>query len=81
MGIFVTNKVVKIADVTDGTSNTAMISEAILGDGDQTRYRIRRLLSIELRPGRSDACGSADSFKRVPRPRSDCLHDTVVVLG
>ncbi len=36
-GIFVTNRVVKIADVTDGTSNTAMISEAILGDGDQAR--------------------------------------------
>lgn len=39
-GLFVTNKAVKFAEVTDGLSNTAMLSEAVLGDGDQTRRSI-----------------------------------------
>lgn len=36
-GIFVTNKVISMADITDGTSNTALLSEAVLGDGDQSK--------------------------------------------
>ncbi len=39
-GLFVTNKAIKFADVVDGLSNTAMLSEAVLGDGDQTRNSI-----------------------------------------
>jgi prepilin-type N-terminal cleavage/methylation domain-containing protein/prepilin-type processing-associated H-X9-DG protein len=33
-GIFVTNKTVKIGDIIDGTSNTALFTEAVIGDGD-----------------------------------------------
>lgn len=36
-GLFVTNKAVKFQEVTDGLSNTAMLSEAVLGDGSQTK--------------------------------------------
>ncbi len=39
-GIFVTNRKVRIADITDGTSQTAMLSEARLGDGDQNKISI-----------------------------------------
>jgi prepilin-type N-terminal cleavage/methylation domain-containing protein len=39
-GLFVTNKAIKFRDVTDGMSNTAMLSEAVLGDGDQSRNSI-----------------------------------------
>jgi prepilin-type processing-associated H-X9-DG protein len=34
-GIFVTNRAVSLKQVTDGTSHTAMYSEALLGDGDK----------------------------------------------
>ena len=33
-GIFVTNHPVRVAEVTDGMSHTALFSEAVLGDGD-----------------------------------------------
>jgi prepilin-type N-terminal cleavage/methylation domain-containing protein len=33
-GVFVTNRWIKLAEVTDGTSNTAMISEMVRGDAD-----------------------------------------------
>ncbi len=33
-GIFVTNRAIKIRQITDGTSHTALYSEARLGDGD-----------------------------------------------
>lgn len=33
-GIFITNRAVKIKQVTDGTSKTAMYAEKLLGDGD-----------------------------------------------
>jgi prepilin-type N-terminal cleavage/methylation domain-containing protein/prepilin-type processing-associated H-X9-DG protein len=36
-GLFVTNRVIKMSDVTDGTSNTALLSETVLGDGDQNK--------------------------------------------
>lgn len=39
-GVFVTNQSVRIADVTDGTSQTAIIAEALLGDGAQGRISI-----------------------------------------
>jgi prepilin-type N-terminal cleavage/methylation domain-containing protein/prepilin-type processing-associated H-X9-DG protein len=39
-GIFVTNRIVRMADILDGTSNTALLSEAIMGDGDQTRVSL-----------------------------------------
>jgi prepilin-type processing-associated H-X9-DG protein len=35
-GVFVTGKTVSINSITDGTSNTALFSEAVLGDGDDT---------------------------------------------
>jgi prepilin-type N-terminal cleavage/methylation domain-containing protein len=34
-GIFVTNRAIKTRDITDGTSRTALYSEAIKGDGDK----------------------------------------------
>ncbi|MBN1589601.1 MAG: DUF1559 domain-containing protein [Pirellulales bacterium] len=39
-GVFVTNLFVSLNDVTDGTSKTAMISEAKLGDGDPNHIEI-----------------------------------------
>ncbi|MGO9113807.1 MAG: DUF1559 domain-containing protein [Thermoguttaceae bacterium] len=35
-GIFVTGKTVAIGSILDGTSNTALFSEAVIGDGDAT---------------------------------------------
>jgi prepilin-type N-terminal cleavage/methylation domain-containing protein/prepilin-type processing-associated H-X9-DG protein len=40
-GIFVTNRAVRIKQVTDGTSHTAMLSEKVRGDGD------RNLIEVE----------------------------------
>ena len=39
-GVFVTNRVVRMADITDGMSNTAFMSEARLGDGDQSKISL-----------------------------------------
>jgi type II secretory pathway pseudopilin PulG len=39
-GIFVTNKTVKISEVIDGTSHTALFSEAVIGDGDDTHVEV-----------------------------------------
>ncbi len=39
-GIFVTNEWIKFAGITDGLSNTALMAEAVIGDGDQRRVSI-----------------------------------------
>lgn len=39
-GIFVTNRAIKIRQITDGTSHTAMYSEARLGSGEPTRVEV-----------------------------------------
>jgi prepilin-type N-terminal cleavage/methylation domain-containing protein len=39
-GIFVTNRTVKMSDVIDGTSHTALFSEAVIGDGDDTLVEV-----------------------------------------
>ena len=39
-GIFVTNKAVKISEITDGTSHTALFSEAVRGDGEDTHVEV-----------------------------------------
>ncbi len=39
-GIFVTNAVVRLAQIVDGTSNTALFSEKIRGDGDDNSVEV-----------------------------------------
>jgi len=39
-GIFLTNAVVRIAQIVDGTSNTALFSEKIRGDGDDNSVEV-----------------------------------------
>lgn len=39
-GLFLTNKVVKLDEISDGTSNTALMAEGVLGDADRTRLSI-----------------------------------------
>ena len=39
-GVFITNKAVKISEITDGTSHTALFSEAVIGDGDDTLVEV-----------------------------------------
>lgn len=39
-GIFLTNVIVKMSDILDGTSNTGLLSEGVLGDGDQNKISI-----------------------------------------
>ena len=39
-GIFITNRVVKLKDVIDGTAHTALLSEKVRGDGDNTAVEI-----------------------------------------
>ena len=39
-GVFVTNRVVKLKDVIDGTAHTALFSEKVRGDGDNTVVEI-----------------------------------------
>jgi prepilin-type N-terminal cleavage/methylation domain-containing protein/prepilin-type processing-associated H-X9-DG protein len=39
-GLFLTNRVVRFAEVFDGLSNTAMLSESLLGDADNTRISL-----------------------------------------
>jgi hypothetical protein len=39
-GIFITNRSVKISSVSDGTSHTALFSEAVIGDGDDTNVEV-----------------------------------------
>jgi prepilin-type N-terminal cleavage/methylation domain-containing protein/prepilin-type processing-associated H-X9-DG protein len=39
-GIFVTNKSVKMSEISDGTSHTALFSEAVRGDAEDTRVEV-----------------------------------------
>jgi prepilin-type N-terminal cleavage/methylation domain-containing protein len=39
-GVFVTNRWIKMADIVDGTSQTAMFSEMVRGDGDDRRVEL-----------------------------------------
>jgi len=39
-GIFLTNVVISVDDITDGTNQTALFSEAVLGDGDSDNIDI-----------------------------------------
>lgn len=39
-GLFVTNKAVRFSEITDGLSNTALMAEVLLGDGDNSRISI-----------------------------------------
>jgi hypothetical protein len=39
-GVFVTNMRIKLAEITDGTSNTAMISEMVRGDADDVHVDV-----------------------------------------
>jgi prepilin-type N-terminal cleavage/methylation domain-containing protein/prepilin-type processing-associated H-X9-DG protein len=55
-GVFVTAKTVTIDQITDGTSNTALFSEAVLGDGDDSKvsipgdYIVQASLSSDTNP-------------------------------
>ena len=80
-GIFVTNQVVKIADVIDGTSNTAILSEALLGDGDQTRISIPGdYFQVPYGP-RTRPQQTAVALRRLPGTGSNSRHATVVLCG
>jgi hypothetical protein len=39
-GVFITNKAVKLSEITDGTSHTALFSEAVRGDGIDTQVEV-----------------------------------------
>ncbi len=39
-GIFITNRAIRLRDVTDGSTQTALYAEAVLGDGDNIRTEI-----------------------------------------
>jgi prepilin-type N-terminal cleavage/methylation domain-containing protein/prepilin-type processing-associated H-X9-DG protein len=39
-GIFLTNETVRVSDIKDGASKTALFSEAVLGDGDVYRVEV-----------------------------------------
>jgi prepilin-type processing-associated H-X9-DG protein len=39
-GVFITNKRIKMSELTDGTSYTAVFAEAVLGDGDDEKISI-----------------------------------------
>jgi hypothetical protein len=50
-GLFVTNREIRLKEVTDGTSNTAMLSERVRGDADNT---VNEIASDWFRIGESN---------------------------